>query len=46
MPNKSPRRMMVNTPANEMAMPPSCAGVSRTPNKTSDHSATNSGPDD
>ena len=27
-------------------MPASCAQVSRTPNNSSDHSATNSGPDD
>ena len=27
-------------------MPASCAQVSRTPNSASDHSATNSGPDD
>ena len=38
--------MMVSTPASEMAMPASCAQVSRTPNSISDHSATNSGPDD
>ena len=27
-------------------MPANCAQVSRTPNSTSDHNATNSGPDD
>ncbi len=43
---KSPRRMMVSTPSSEMVMPASCAHVSRTPNSASDHSATNSGPDD
>ena len=43
---RSPRRMMVSTPASEIVMPASCAPVSRTPNSTSDHSATNSGPDD
>lgn len=30
----------------EIVMPASCAHVSRTPNSVSDHSATNSGPDD
>ena len=43
---KSPRRMMVRTPISERAMPANCAPVSRTPNSTSDHIATNSGPDD
>ena len=43
---KSPRRMMVKTPASEMAMPASCAPVRRMPNSASDHSATNSGPAD
>ena len=43
---KSPRRMMVKTPASEMVMPASCAPVRRTPNSASDHSATNSGPAD
>ena len=38
--------MMVSTPASEMVMPASCAHVSRTPNSSSDHNATNSGPDD
>ena len=37
---------MVSTPASEMAMPASCAHVSRSPNSSSDHSATNNGPDD
>src|SRR3954471_24015661 len=43
---KSPRRMMVSTPASEMVMPASCAPVRRMPNSASDHSATNSGPAD
>ena len=38
--------MMVRTPASEMAMPANWAQVSRTPNRISDHSATNSGPED
>src|SRR5882762_9457241 len=42
----SPRRMMVSTPASEVMMPASCAHVSRAPNNSSDHTATNSGPDD
>ena len=36
----------MSTPASEMTMPASCAQVSRTPNSASDHSATNSGPED
>src|SRR4029450_3254430 len=43
---KSPRRMMVRTPRSEIEMPASCAPVRRMPNNASDHSATNSGPDD
>src|SRR5207253_6206333 len=43
---QSPRRMMVSTPASEIAIPASCAPVSRTPNSSSDHSATDSGPAD
>src|SRR6266567_2625789 len=43
---KSPRTMMVSTPVSEMTMPASCAQVRRTPNSSSDHSATNRGPDD
>src|SRR6266851_3601361 len=42
----SPCRMMVRTPNSEIAIPESCAHVSRTPNNVSDHNATNSGPDD
>ncbi|MGY3237916.1 hypothetical protein ACVMAJ_004806 [Bradyrhizobium sp. USDA 4448] len=43
---RSPRRMMISTPINDVAIPASCPPVSRTPNSTSDHSATNSGPAD
>ena len=43
---KSPRRIMLKTPASEMVMPASCAPVRRMPNSASYHSATNSGPDD
>jgi len=43
---KSPRNRMVSTPTIEIMMPPSWVQVRRTPNNNSDHSATNSGPED
>ena len=43
---KSPRRRIVSTPASEIMIPATAPRLSRIPNSSSDHSATNSGPDD